>query len=231
MTSTSDRSTTTTTVKVRPDRRRQIGVVGTTARVAVGLWMAGSVVQGQWAAGFRPASWLLGVVGFPALVLAWQWWRARRRPSRFEATGPLAHVLNLVVFLALYLTPWYAPSLSATSDAALLFYGASMLLAALRGYAGCELLAVSNWVLERDDQVGCLVFAPVDHLEQRTSGVHPSRWRVGGDAERDGVVVAGLTQTQSCIRAFTERCVRQADLPAPTPGNRPPNGRRVDRRS
>lgn len=230
MTSTGDRSTTATTVK-GPDRRRQIGVVGTTVRVAAGLWMAGSVVQGQWAAGFRPASWLLGVVGLPAPVLAWQWWCARRRPSRLEATGPLPHVLNIVVFLALYLTPWYAPSLSATSDAALLFYGASMLLAALRGYAGCEVLAVSSWVLERDDQIGCLVFAPVDHLEQRTSAVRPSRWRVGGDAERDGVVVAGLSQTRFVFRAFTERCVRQADLPAPIPGNRPPNGRRVDRRS
>lgn len=51
------------------------------------------------------------------------------------------------------------------SDAALPFYGVSMLLAALRGYAGCEVLAISNWLLRRDDQVGCVVFAPVDHPE------------------------------------------------------------------
>ena len=54
-----------------------------------------------------------------------------------------------------------------TSDAALLFYGASMLLSAARGYAGCEVLAVSNWLLRRDDQVGCLVFSPIDQLERR----------------------------------------------------------------
>jgi hypothetical protein len=53
------------------------------------------------------------------------------------------------------------------SDAVLIFYGASMQLAALRGYGGCEVLAVSNWLLRRDDQVGCLVFAPVDLLERR----------------------------------------------------------------
>jgi hypothetical protein len=47
------------------------------------------------------------------------------------------------------------------------FYGTSMLLAALRGYAGCEVLAASNWLLGRDDQVGCLVFSPIDHLERR----------------------------------------------------------------
>jgi hypothetical protein len=51
----------------------------------------------------------------------------------------------------------------------LLFYGASMLLAAWRGYAGCEVLALSNWVLRRDDQVGCLLFSPIDSLESRWS--------------------------------------------------------------
>jgi hypothetical protein len=53
------------------------------------------------------------------------------------------------------------------SDAALYFYGAAMLLAAVRGYGGCEVLAVSNWLLRRDDQVGCVLFWPVDALEAR----------------------------------------------------------------
>jgi hypothetical protein len=77
-----------------------------------------------------------------------------------EATGPVGHARNLAVFLALYLTFWYAPALEVTSDAALVFYGGSMLLAALCGYAGCEVLAVSNWLLGRDDQIGCAVFCP-----------------------------------------------------------------------
>jgi hypothetical protein len=41
-----------------------------------------------------------------------------------------------------------------------------MLLAAARGYAGCEVLAISNWLLDRDDQIGCLVFSPIDRLER-----------------------------------------------------------------
>jgi len=69
--------------------------------------------------------------------------------------------------LALYLTPFYAPAFAVTSAAALIFYGSSMLLAALRGYAGCEVTAVSNWALRRDDQVGCVLFGPVDNLERR----------------------------------------------------------------
>jgi len=40
-----------------------------------------------------------------------------------------------------------------------------MLVAAVRGYAGCEVLAVSNWVLRRDDQIGCMLFWPPDTAE------------------------------------------------------------------
>ena len=85
----------------------------------------------------------------------------------FQATGPLRTAINMGVFFALVLTPWYAPRLSFTSDAALIFYGASMLLAAVRGYGGCEVLAISNWVLRTDDQVGCFVLGPVDDAERR----------------------------------------------------------------
>lgn len=95
--------------------------------------------------------------------------RARHTAARFQATGPGGFALNAVIFLALYLTPFYAPALAFTSDAALIFYGSSMLLAAVRGYAGCEVLTISNWLLHRDDQVGCVVFAPIDHLEHRGS--------------------------------------------------------------
>jgi hypothetical protein len=146
---------------------RKLGPIGTTARTIVGTLLVGSVVQGYLAGPFRPAAWALGLVGFPTLLLGSQWLRARRTPTRLNATGPVANVVNLAVLPALYLTPEYAPALAITSDAALLFYGASMLLAALRGYAGCEVLAVSNWLLGRDDQIGCLLFWPIDHAERR----------------------------------------------------------------
>ncbi len=157
------------------DRRRQIGAIGTAARVVLGLGFVGagvtgahvSVVHGQVGTGFDPLSVGIGLVGFPAVVLAWQWLRARVAPTRLQATGPVSTALNMLVLLALVLTPWYARPLSFTSDAALVFYGVSMLLAALRGYSGCEVLAISNWILGRDDQVGCLVLGPVDDLERR----------------------------------------------------------------
>jgi hypothetical protein len=139
---------------------RSIGPIGTTARLLVGLGLLGSVTWGHLSRGFHPRSWALGLLGLPALVVAVQWLRARRIPTRLQATGPVGHALNLTVFLVLYL--W-----EPTSDAALLFYGASMLLAALRGYAGCEVLAVPNWLLDRDDQIGCALFWPIDQREHR----------------------------------------------------------------
>jgi hypothetical protein len=143
-------------------RTRRIGTLGTLARAVVGVALLGSVTYGHVAGDFRPLPWILGLFGLPGVVLGWQRWRSRRKPERLVMTGPVPHVLNVVAFLALYLIPL-------TSDAALMFYGGSMLVAAVRGYAGCEVLAVSNWLLGRDDQVGCLLFAPVD-LVERTGG-------------------------------------------------------------
>ena len=159
-------------------RSRRIGALGTTARVVLGLALLAygglggqfTVIHGQVRTGFDPVGVAVGLVAFPAVLLTWQWLRARRTPTRFEATGPAGTALNMLVFLALFLTPWYARPLAFLSDAALVFYGVSMLLAAVRGYGGCEVLALSNWVLDRDDQVGCLVLGPVDLLERNLMG-------------------------------------------------------------
>jgi hypothetical protein len=50
-----------------------------------------------------------------------------------------------------------------------------MLLAAACGYAGCELLAPSNWILRRDDQIGCLMLSPIDDYERRLKSAHSGR--------------------------------------------------------
>ncbi len=136
---------------------RPIGPLGTAVRVLLGAAMvyAAFAIDGlTWREG------LLGIVVFPATLLLGQWLRARRTLTPLRATGPIGHALNIAILIGLLLTP-------VLRDATLLFYGGSMLLAALRGYAGCEVLAVSNWALRRDDQVGCVVFSPLDALEAR----------------------------------------------------------------
>ena len=141
--------------KILPEGRRQIGVIGTLARVVVGL---GLLYLPWWDYGLQLHDVLLGLVGFPAVVLLWQWLRLRRTTASLRATGVVGHLVCCGIAAVLLLTP-------ATADAADLFYGTSLLLAALRGYAGCEVLAVSNWLLRRDDQVGCPVFLPIDAVE------------------------------------------------------------------
>lgn len=134
----------------------------------MGVVLLASVLGGELrTGGLVPPALVLGIIGFPGVVLVSQWLRARRDPRRFDATGPLGTAVNMAIVAVLYFGPWYVRPVWFASDAVLVFYGASMLLAALRGYGGCEVLAASNWLLRRDDQVGCLVFAPVDRLERR----------------------------------------------------------------
>ena len=139
---------------------RAIGPIGTVARAFAGSGLLALAVVldgvGWW-------DLTLGLVGFPAVLLLAQWVRLRFTRTPLRATGPVGHLLNGVVVAAL-LVP------SATRPATLVWLGASMLLAAWRGYAGCESLAISNWLLRRDDQVGCLVFWPLDALEARAAG-------------------------------------------------------------
>ena len=146
---------------------REIGPIGTTARLVVGLLLVGLIVYGQLSSGhLSPATWALGLIGFPALVLAWHYWRIHRNPARFSNTSVLSFVLSLALPVDLYFTGWFVPPLWFTSDATLIFVGSSLLLAALRGDAGCEFLALSNWLLRRSDQLACAVFTPIDSLER-----------------------------------------------------------------
>jgi hypothetical protein len=148
-------------------RSRAIGPAGTAARILLGGYMVGSVIEVEIRDGFTPMLWALGVIAFPGILLAGQWGWARRGGRQLHATGPIAHVITLGAFMALTLIPEYNRTIDVTGDAAVIFLGTSMLLAAARGYAGCEVLAISNWLLRRDDQVGCIVFAPVDLVESR----------------------------------------------------------------
>ena len=141
-------------------QRRRIGTIGTTSRVLVGvglLYLA--LADGlSWGLTWREAA--LGLVGFPAVMVAIGL-AARRFAGRpVHLMGPLGLALNTAVIVALFLIDY-------TSDAAALFYGATMFAAAWRAQPGCEATVLSNWILRRDDQIGCPTFAPIDEAEAR----------------------------------------------------------------
>jgi hypothetical protein len=138
----------------------RIGPAGRMARLGVGLGLI--ALELFW----RDPKWwdpILGLLVVPALLvgIAWAW--SRRNGAPLRATGPIGHLINIVIFTVALVLP-------ATSGAAILFYGGSMLLAAATANSGCEVTAFSNLVLRRDDQVGCAVFAPVDAAERAVAG-------------------------------------------------------------
>ena len=148
----------------RRRRTRAIGAAGTIGRLALGsamLYVAFS--DGgrlEWGLQWHQA--LLGLGVFPAVLLLGQALRLRYFSSAtLSATGPAGFCLNFAVGFVLFVI---------VRDAFLLFYGASLLFAGVRGYAGCEVLAISNWLLRRDDQVGCVVFSPLDAVEAQVTG-------------------------------------------------------------
>jgi hypothetical protein len=140
---------------------RRIGPVGTAVRVTVGLgllYLAGGADGLSWGVEWYDP--VLGLVALPAftVVLGLVARRYAVRPLRF--TGPLGHTLNCALIVALVANPYTGPT-------AMLFYGATLLGAASRGVPGCEMTVLSNWILRRDDQVGCPIFSPIDAVEAR----------------------------------------------------------------
>ena len=144
---------------------RAIGPIGTIARIATGLWLLSLV---GWAAArgdLQIHEVVLGLVGLPTIVMlvvvASQ--RVLGTSAYLRATGPIGTLVNLSMIVALFAIPW-------TSEIAYFFYGVPMFLAAWRGYPGCEMLAISNLVLRRQDELGCPWFYPVDVFEERFTG-------------------------------------------------------------
>lgn len=131
--------------------KRRIGPFGTVARVCLGTVL----LIAAFAIGVESLDLLLGLVVMPLAVIVVLAARGRKAaPLRlFGATGYAVNFGLSGVLLLVMTVP------------ALLFYGASMLLAAARGYVGCEILAIQNWITRRDDRMACPVFSPIDSLE------------------------------------------------------------------
>ena len=157
-----------TAERIATARRRAIGPIGTVARIATGVYLLSEAFGMNLFFGGPTFSWptwqemALGFVGFPAIVMLIVIASQRVLGTTFYlgATGPVGTLTNLGIIAVLFLNPY-------TNAIAHIFYGVPMLLAAWRGYAGCEVLAISNFVLDRDDQLGCPWFLPADWVETR----------------------------------------------------------------
>ena len=138
-----------------PEHTRSIGPWGTAARglVGVGMLAAAAVI------GISAVDAALGLLAFPLGITGVLALRGRDARA-LRLTSPEWCCVNIGIGAVGFV---FLPA------AALLFVGTAMLLAAARGYAGCEIFAVSNWLRRRDDEIACPVFSPIDHAERRVA--------------------------------------------------------------
>ncbi len=143
---------------------RSIGRLGTLGRVVVGIFFLALGIIGlpPWGHLLGWPQVLLGLIALPALAALAQLMRLAFTRAQIRAAGDWVAIANFGVLAALLIP-------EPTRGATLVFLGASMLVAALRGRGGCESLAVSNWLLRREDEVGCALFTPLDRFEARSS--------------------------------------------------------------
>ncbi len=156
---------------------RKIGPIGTTARVVIGLLIVALALALDFPR--RGITWwevVAVLVVLPATAIgaaALLNTAYRHRPadvvaqtrSPWSAAQARAAALVIVTVAAVgtvltFLTPIHPISIY-------LFFGLSMLLAAVRGYDGCEMLALPNVVLRRQDAIWCPLYTPFDTAEQR----------------------------------------------------------------
>jgi hypothetical protein len=156
---------------------RDIGPIGTASRVLGGLMAIALPVA---LAGFTwwDAAIALGLLPLIAALAAMLITAiVRRTAPRALGTGhaicsPAGCSLIVLVLLANAALAALTP---ANGNVTIwVWLGASMLLAAARGYGGCEVLALSNLLTGRRDQIGCLLYWQIDRWEAARSGRPPA---------------------------------------------------------
>jgi hypothetical protein len=149
----------------RADAGSPIGPVGAGTRLLAALVLLSFALVGgdiSWSLGVRDV--VLGLVVFPAVTIAVGFAARRFRAGPLHYTGWIAIGVNCALIVLLLANPY-------TGGGAELFYGTTLLVAAWRRRPDCETTALANWVLDRNDQIGCPVFTPLDRAEARVLGL------------------------------------------------------------
>ena len=156
---------------------RAIGPIGTVSRLAAGLLLIGFPIVTH---GIQAWDLAGALIVFPAL--SWGLYslvsavsQRSTRVNRLDETARswFTNVSVLVLFLVIAIAATYVTPIDA--GAIWLFFGLSMLVGAVRGDAGCEVLAIVNARVGRRDAAGCVVFAPLDSLDTQRQIAGPAR--------------------------------------------------------
>jgi hypothetical protein len=164
-----------TTALRRPQRlllgagKREIGWAGTLSRVAGGAVAVGLPIA------THPFGWREAVAAFVALPLL-AVITAAGLTAAFGKVAPKLlerqHLICsapgcLLIALMVAAAAGLDVLIGANGNVSLwVWLGSGMLLAAARGYGGCEVLAIPNLLTGRRDRIGCLLYTPIDRLER-----------------------------------------------------------------
>ena len=158
-------------------RTREIGPIGTASRTVGGLIAITAPIAlsgiGLWDVAAALIALPLITLALSALVTAGYERYAPESLARRHSicSGPACVLVGAVVAVAIGLS-----IVTPVSEVAIWsFFGASMLIAALRGYAGCEVLAIPNTITGRRDRIGCVLYTPIDVAEARSKAGRPGR--------------------------------------------------------
>jgi hypothetical protein len=160
--------------RLRPTVRqpRAIGPIGTVARLVVGLVAIGVPIAVSGLSWWDVGEALVALpVVTAALAAAVTTGYERLAPDALRrrhriCSGPACVLGGAVVVSAIALSA----ATPASEVAIWSFFGTSMIVAALSGYAGCEILAIPNAITGRRDRIGCVLFTPIDSAETRSIG-------------------------------------------------------------
>ncbi|MDQ4047883.1 MAG: hypothetical protein M3131_00630 [Actinomycetota bacterium] len=148
---------------------RQIGPIGTVGRIAGGLAaiavpIALSGITWWDIGGALVALPLLAMLAAVAVDASY-----RRHPADPPRSDQSAAWIRNSLAVAIVLGAGTGLTFVSPVDGTAIwaFVGLSLLIAALRGDGGCEVVALPNALVGRRDPIGCVVYAPIDTLEKR----------------------------------------------------------------
>lgn len=150
-----------------PDRREKALPVGRILRLFIGLVLLAAVIPVYWRVSarflFGTALLILGLLAVFSLIHMLVSRGLLGVNSWFGAT--LANALLVAVYIA-GCAGWLLLR-GEGQVAAVTFLGASLLLAAIRGDAGCEVMSIPNAFFGGHSHLACVVFSPIDWLERK----------------------------------------------------------------
>lgn len=136
---------------------RRAPPVGRALRLLVGGWLLFVVVTNASGAGLRP--WLLVGATFAVLLVLYVGLHVSLTRRRLNAW-----IGKLVVLLPVALLYLLGPD--PVKLGVLGFFGVSLVVASLRGDPGCEVATLPTLLLRRPAYVPCLIFSPIDRVEE-----------------------------------------------------------------